>query len=287
MIENITSERGFSKADALASVLTILLVALLFGLYGRILLRFIRESQMQRVTSAHYEILCLPGALSQEAMTQFAMQRESLFMALDRRLGEADSNTEITIIFDSNAPIPVETASTPQPYTVSGTTIRTKLDGRIPQLDPAADAEALLQIAWGRRGNARIGQWTSIWLVGERNGQELGNAAAEVEQRIGHQKVETLLNLPASSRLSPKDLAVLGGAWINEIAELSGPPEVRKLYSTKMPKTTVADVAEALGMTPLELDRKWQLWMYSYLAGMPAMTHDSDMPMNMPMPDRQ
>jgi hypothetical protein len=286
MIRDTISERGFSKA-AIAFVLTILLLATFVGFYGRLMRRFIRESFMQRVTSAHYEILCLPGAMSQETMTQFARQRESVFMTLDRKLGETDSNAEIKIIFDSDPPIPVETASTPQPYTVSGTTIRTKLDGRTPQLDPAADAEALLQIAWGKRGNARIGQWTSIWLVGERDGKELGEAAAEVEQRIGHQKVETLLNLPAGSRISPEDLAVLGGAWINEIAELGGPAEVRKLYSTRMPKATVTAVTAALETTPLELERKWQLWMYSYLAGMPAMTHDSAMPMNMPMPGMQ
>jgi len=286
MIRDTISERGFSKA-AIAFVLTILLLATFVGFYGRLMRRFIRESFMQRVTSAHYEILCLPGAMSQETMMQFARQRESVFMTLDRKLGETDSNAEIKIIFDSDPPIPVETASTPQPYTVSGTTIRTKLDGRTPQLDPAADAEALLQIAWGKRGNARIGQWTSIWLVGERDGKELGEAAAEVEQRIGHQKVETLLNLPAGSRISPEDLAVLGGAWINEIAELGGPAEVRKLYSTRMPKATVTAVTAALETTPLELERKWQLWMYSYLAGMPAMTHDSAMPMNMPMPGMQ
>ena len=282
MIENSTSEQGFSKA-AIAVVLAILLVATLFGFYGRLVRRFIQESLMQRVTSAHYEIRCLPGALSQETMTQFATQRESVFMALDRKLGEAESNAEITIIFDSDAPIPVETASTPQPYTVSGTTIRTKLDGRVPQLDPAADAEALLQIAWGKRGNARIGQWTAIWLVGERDGKELGIAAAEVEQRAGHRKVESLLNLSPGSRISPEDLAVLGGAWVNEIAELSGPADVRKLYLTKMLDASVAGVATTLATTPLELERKWQLWIYSYLAGMPTMSHDSEMPMDMPM----
>jgi hypothetical protein len=283
MIWNSISERGFSKAAA-AFLLLVLLLAALLGFYGRLMRRFVRESLMQRVTSAHYEIRCLPGAMSQETMTQFATQRESVFSALDRKLGEADSNAEIRIIFDSNSPIPVETASTPQPYTVSGTTIRTKLDGRIPQLDPAADAEALLQAAWGKRGNARIGQWTSIWLVGERNGEELGIAAAEVEQRIGHQKVETLLNLPPGTPISPGDLSALGAAWINEIAELGGTAEVRKLYSARMPRASVSQVAAALGTTPLELERKWQLWIYAYLAGMPAMNHDPGMPMDMPMP---
>ncbi len=125
-------------------------------------------------------------------MTEFASQRESLFSMLDRKLGDADSNAEIQIIFNTDSP-PVKTAGTEQPYAVSGTTIRTKLDGRTPELDFAADAEALLQMAWGKRGNPRVGRWTSVWLVGTWGGKELGMAAAEVEQRLGHQEVAMLL----------------------------------------------------------------------------------------------
>ena len=59
---------------------------------------------MQRVTSAHYEILCPPGALTQAAMTEFAARREPLFTALDKKLGGADSNRHIRIVFDPNFP---------------------------------------------------------------------------------------------------------------------------------------------------------------------------------------
>jgi len=283
MIQGKTSEFGFSMA-AMALVWTLVVLVVFFVFYGRLLRRFVRESLMQRVTSAHYEILCLPGALSPETMKQFALQRESLFTALDRKLGDADSNAEIRIIFDSGDPIPVETASTSQPFAVSGTTIRTKLDGRIPQLDPAADAEALLQSAWGKRGNARVGQWIAIWLAGQRDGNDLGMAAAEVEQKLGHQNVATLLDRKPGTDFPADDLAVLGAAWISEIYELGGTAEVRKLYSAKMQKPDVAEVSNALGTSPLELDRLWQMWVYAYLAGMPPMARDSSMPMNMPMP---
>jgi hypothetical protein len=50
-----------------------------------------------------------------------------------------------------------------------------------------------------------------------------------------------------------------------------------------MPHPNVAEVTKALDTTSLELDRKWQLWMYSYLAGMPSTSRDSGMPMDMPM----
>ena len=49
--------------------------------------RFVRESLMQRVTSIHYEILCPPKALTQDAMVTFAAQRERLFNALNKKLG--------------------------------------------------------------------------------------------------------------------------------------------------------------------------------------------------------
>jgi hypothetical protein len=278
--EQISPQRGLSTTAAtfVGGVLALLLILVFLG---RPLRRLVRESLMQRVTSTHYQILCPPGAMSQETMREFAAERETLFASLDSKLGDSDSNAEIQIIFDTKSP-PVETASTAQPYAVSGTTIRTKLDGRTPTLDPAADAESLLQIAWGKRGNRFIGQWTAIWLVGERNGKELGIAATEVEQRLGHQSVATFLNGTANGVYSPRDRDVLGAAWVSEIAELGGITEVRKLYSAKMPQITVTAVSTALGATPQEIERQWQLWIYAYLAGMPPMPHDSDTPMDMP-----
>ena len=60
--------------------------------------RPVREYLMQSVTSAHYEILCPPGALTQDA-EEFAKQRETLFTALEK-LGDTESNSEIRIVLD-------------------------------------------------------------------------------------------------------------------------------------------------------------------------------------------
>ena len=87
----------------------------------------------------------------------------------------------------------------------------------------------------------------------------------------------------ATKHAAPSDQTLLGAAWISEIAEFGGAEAVRKLYSAKMQHPTVAEASKVLGTIPLELDRKWQLWMYAYLAGMPAMRQDSGMPMDMPM----
>jgi hypothetical protein len=282
MTARARSAQGFVRPSAIFLLSIAAIVVALFY-FGGNLRRLVRESLMQRVTSSHYEILCPPGALTQSAMTEFAKQRETLFAALNKKLGDADSNMEIRVVFDSIFPEPQSVESPAQAYTVAGTIIRTKLNGPTPHLPAAADAEALLYAAWGKLGNAQIARWTAIWLVGDWRGAEIGMAAAQVERRLGHKKVASLLVDPGGEIASPDDQTLLGAAWISEIAEFGGANAVRKLYATKMPHPSVVEVTKALGTTPLELDRKWQLWIYAYLAGMPSMPGDSGMPMNMPM----
>ena len=275
------SERGGGKLVVMYLVTTAVAVLALPFFFGTIR-RFVRESLMQRVTSVHYEILCPPKALTQDAMVKFAAQREHLFTALNKELGDADSNKEIRVIFDPKfSPVPPDTSGR-QPYAVSGNTIRTELKSNTPQLPPAADAESLLYAAWGEPGNPQIARWIAAWLAGQTNGTDFGMAAAQVEQRLGHKKIATLLADPGGEISSPRDQSSLGVAWISELAEFGGMDAVKKLYAVRMEHPNVADVTRALNTTPLELDRKWQLWMYSYLAGMPSMPHDSTMPMDMP-----
>jgi hypothetical protein len=282
MIFEAPGERGFGKGGA-AFALVCLLLAVIAVFFGRPLQQYVRESLMQRVTSAHYQVLCPPGALSQESMTRFATQREMLFEALDRKLDDAASNAEIRVIFDPDFKAGAASSGEAQTYEVTGATVRTGLSGRAPQLDPAADAEALLHVAWGKPGSSVIAHWTAAWLVGQWQGQELGIAAAEVEQRVGHKKVATLLGQTADAAISPEDRALLGAAWVNAMAELGGTAEVRKLYSAKMTKLDAAEVTKALGTTPMEIERKWQLWMYAYIAGMPPAGRSMAMPKDMPM----
>jgi hypothetical protein len=276
-------ERGFSKPLTIF-FLSIAAIALALFYYGGNLRRFVRESMMQRVTSSHYEILCPAGALTQSAITEFAKEREPLFTALNKKLGDADSNVEVRIVFDPNFPMLLSSETGEQAYSVSGTTIRTRLNAPTPRLPAAADAEALLHAAWGKPGNAQIARWTALWLVGDWHGAEIGMAAAQVEHRLGHKKVASLLVDPGGEISSAEDRTLLGSAWISEIGEFGGADAARKLYSTKMARPNIAAVTETLGTTPLELDRKWQLWIYAYLAGMPSTPSNSGMPMDMPMP---
>src|SRR5665213_1013384 len=259
------SERGSGKLWVVY-LLGIFAVVLALPFFFGAIRRFVRESLMQRVTSAHYEILCPPKALTQDAMVKFAKQREHLFNALNQKLGDADSNKEIRVIFDPKFKPDTPDASGRQSYSVSGSTIRTELKSDTPQFPPAADAESLLYGAWGDPGNAEIARWIAAWLAGETNGTDFGMAAAQVEQRLGHKKVAILLADPGGEISSPSDQSSLGAAWISELAEFGGMDAVRKLYATKMSHANVADVTRALNTTPTELDRKWQMWMYSYLA---------------------
>jgi hypothetical protein len=282
MTENAPTERGFSKLLTTLFLATAVLVVAIF-IYLSPLPRFIRESLMQRVSSAHYEILSPRGAASPDAMRQFAQQRESLFTKLDKKIGDAGSNVTIRIIFDPYLRGRPQEGTDQLPfYLVSGTTIRTNLSGNNPQLPAAFDAEVLLYSAWGEPGNTQISDWTANWLAGEWKGMEVGMAAAQLEHKLGHKKLATVLSVGPED-LYTEDQDLLGAAWINEIAEFGGADAVRKIYTAKMARPSVAEVAKVLDTTPLELERKWQLWMYSYLAGMPSMPHDSGMPMDMPM----
>jgi hypothetical protein len=283
MIAKGPSVRGFSKPLAMIAVLVVVIFVALI-IFGGALRHIVRESLMQRVTAAHYEILCPPGGLSHDAMNDFAKQRETLFAALNKKLGDADSNTEIRIVFDPDFSAPTASEAAELPYAITGTTVRAKLIGQRPALPASADAEAMLDAAWGKPGNANLARWTAIWLLGEWRGAEIGMAAAQVEQRLGHKKVEIVLGGPAAQISSLDDRTLLGAAWISEVAELGGATSVRKLYSAKMPELTVAEVSKVLGTTPLELDRRWQMWMYAYLAGMPSTPQSAGMPMDMPMP---
>jgi hypothetical protein len=280
------TERGVGKLQAIF-FLAIVFVAGSLLLFRGAVRQFVREALMQKAASTHYEILCPQGALSPDAMMQFAAKREPLFASLNKKLHEEASQARIRIVLDPQLPVPPSSDTGEPYYAVAGTTIRMKLTGKPPRLPAAADAEALLSTAWGKPGNAQVARWIANWLVGEWRGAEIGMAAAQVEQRLGHKNVESLLIDPGGEIASADDRTLLGAAWISEIAEFGGAGAVKKLYAAKMLHPNVAAVSKSLGTTPLELDRKWQLWMYAYLAGMPSPPQDSGMQMDMPMGQRQ
>src|ERR1700674_5728694 len=129
MIAEARSERGIGNVGAAFAIAWLARVAIVI-FFARPLRRYVRESLMQSVTSTHYQILSPPGALTQEAMTQFATIRETLFAAADRKLNDVASNAEIRLIFDPDFKASAATTDAAQTYEVTGTTVRTLLRGK-------------------------------------------------------------------------------------------------------------------------------------------------------------
>src|SRR5580658_8223121 len=134
MSENPLSGRGFREPLAIFSLCVAAVVIALF-FFGAGLRQFVRESFMQRVTSAHYEILSPRGVLPPDALMDFATQREPLFAAIEKKLGGAGSNIKIRIVFDPEfRALPQADGIPMRLYSVSATTIRTALNEETPRL---------------------------------------------------------------------------------------------------------------------------------------------------------
>jgi len=265
-------------------ILGIFFLALLVRTLGvsNPLRHWIRESRAQRTASAHYLVSYPADAIRQQVLQQFLSQRESLFATLNERMGGKAFSARLRIIFDPEFSLTVSQTVAAESYAVKGFTIRTGLSGSTPELDSAADAEAMLNAAWGKPGNPRIARWTAVWLAGQWRGQDLGMAAAKVQQDLGHTTLSNLLEQP-SGNPSAGDRAILGAAWLSEVAEFAGPAQVHKLYSAPITSLDLAEVTKVLGKSPPELEREWQLWIDAYIAGMPNASHSTTMPMRMPM----
>ena len=279
--------RAVAGGAATALVVALLAGALLIG--GAPARRAWRQSRMQRAASAHYLVMASPRLASSQALERFASGREAVFAPLDSKLGARASDARIKIIFDEHfdeefAPDP-ETAGAPREYEVLGAEIRAKPSGTTLELDPAADAAAILHAVWGRPASPVIARWAAIGLTGQWRGEDLGIAAARVAQKFGHQTIAALVQPaieappagspspagPPSALLAPlseQDRALMGGAWMSAVAELGGAAAAHKLYS-KLPAPDPVEAANLLGTTPAELERTWQMWIYAHLIGLP------------------
>jgi len=234
--------------------------------------RWVSEMQMVRATSEHYEVFCQPNAFSKTFVAKFAADRESVYALLSGRLGVDPKNSiRLRVILFPDFESKSAATGTTSAYSVDDTTIRAVLGGAETQLDPAADAEALLDAVWGEPANNRVANWSARWLAGESRGQELGMAAAKLDQTLGHRTVRNLLDAGLDGVFSPLERNPLGGAWLTEIAEIGGGAAVRRLYNLPLSSSDpAADAAKALGSTPSELERRWQTWIDAYAIGMPA-----------------
>lgn len=280
-------------AQTVASVvLGVVLLASLLN--SQMLRRWYAERTMSRANSAHYEIFSPPGAFTTAQISDFAAGREALLEDMQGKLHTTPAKARLRVILYPDFPSMAAATGVMHAYTVSGTTVRAVLGGSISQVDPAADAQALLHALWGEPSSERMDKWTARWLAGEWEGGDISDAAAMLDRDTGHRTLAQLLDPQLDGVISPLIREPMGAAWIASVADHGGVESVRKLYLLKSSDPTAAELAAALGITPQELERRWQLWLYAYQAGMsmamPAMSTQMSMPMSgsmnmsMPMP---
>ncbi|HYB61558.1 MAG TPA: hypothetical protein VEH50_08775 [Methylomirabilota bacterium] len=276
---------GQSVTSVFAGVL--LLIALL---NSQALRRWYGERTMSRVDSAHYEVLSPPGAFTTEQISDFVAARETLLNDMAGRLHISAGKVRLRVIIYPDFPSMTAATGSRHANTVNGITVRAVLGGSIQQVDPAADAQALLHALWGVPSSERLDRWTARWLAGEWDGGDVSEAAAMLDRNTGHRSLVQLLNPQLDGVISPLIREPMGGAWIASIADQGGVETVRRLYRSKTSDPTAANLAASLGTTPQELERRWELWLYAYQAGMPTAATPSSagssmrMPMAMPMP---
>jgi hypothetical protein len=288
----------WAVAQTVTSILAgIMLLAALLN--SQTLRRWYAERTMSRVESAHYEVLSPPGSFTPEQLNDFVTAREALLNEMAGRLQVPLGKTRLRVILYPDFPSMADVTGVMHAFTVNGATVRAVLGGSVAQVDAAADAQALLHVLWGVPASERMDRWTARWLAGEWDGGDISEAAAMLDRETGHRTLDQLLDPRLDSVISPLIREPMGGAWIASVADQGGPEAVRKVYRTNSSAPTAADLAAALGTTPQELERRWQMWLYAYQAGVPTtastgsggtslqmpMTMPMSMPMSAPMPE--
>jgi len=245
------------------------------------------ERGMSSFSSSHYEIRYDERHFSMEFIRAFAEERERV---LDREIGrlrvagdegafDAPYGTvrgdvlRLQVVLYSDFASQRAATGSDRPYAVHNTVIRAVLHGYVQRLDPAADAAALLETAWGPAGSSRARDWVAQLLAGEWRGRNLEDWTAQVESEVGHYPLAALLETNALSFVSPLVRTPLGAEWLRLVYDQRGLGAVRKLYSSKQSSLSLPEVAALLGppkRTPEQLEQDWTDWTRKLLATRPV-----------------
>src|SRR5712692_1564085 len=187
------------------------------------------ERHLQTFSSTHYQILYDSKAYQAETIRAFASERERNLAEEAARLKEplgagtrsGESITLRVVLYPDLASLRAATGSD-RLYSVDGTTIRAVLGGYIERVDPAADAAALLNAAWGSAGTARMGEWVAQWVAGEWRGRATDDWVAQIEHEVGHYTLAQLADSSSDAFLSPLVRQPLGAAWVGRVADRWG-----------------------------------------------------------------
>ncbi len=230
---------------------------------------WLTERNLRRFSSSHHQILYDPQAFSADFIRQFAQERERILAAETGRLNlspnpsgtRSASPIHLRVVLYPDLSSFRKATGIQRTYGVEGTTIRAVLGGYIKEVDPAADAAALLNAAWGRPGSLRMGDWAAQWLAGEWRGRTLDDWAAQIEGEEGHYLLGQLVANTSDAFLSPLVRSPLGAAWMGTVFRRSGLEAVHKLYSAKLSEPNTASLAALLDTRPAELEQEWHEWV--------------------------
>jgi glycosyl hydrolase family 113 len=251
---------GISTKAALGSALTAAALAA-SAIMAQPVKSWLADRGLERFSSAHYEIRYPGASFTGPSIRALAAERESILNSAAARLGTSLNSVHLKIILYADFPSERRATQSHPPYRVVGTTIRAALTGYFHELDPAADAAALLYATWGKPASPLVGDWMARWLAGEWRGRSVDAWAAQMESEVGHHAIRQLYEGVPDGELSPDVNQMLGAAWIDWAYSRGGLAAVRKLYEGPAGPLGYEKAPAALGLAPNDLEAGWRDWL--------------------------
>ena len=227
------------------------------------------ERKLERLASAHYDIRYPAARFTSAAIQTLASEREKLLAADAARLGVSLDSVHLTIILYGDFPSERRATRNHLPFAVEGATIRAALTGYVHDVDPVADASALLNTTWGKPGSPLLGDWVARWLAGDWRDRPIEAWASQIESEVGHHTIRELFEGVPVGELSPYVARTLGAAWIAWAHSRGGIGAVRKLFAGPAGPLGYEQAPAALGLTPSEFEARWSEWLIQLAAKYP------------------
>ena len=217
------------------------------------------EHRMAELASAHYKIRYDSAHFSRQFIEGLAAKRETILAREAALLKFPVDSARLHLFIYGDFSAERRATSSREPYSVDGTAVRAVLGGYIQELDPAADAAALLNAVWGGPGSRLLGAWVARWLAGEWRGRSVDAWAAQIQSEVRDYSLAELLSDDSGFEISPLVRAPLAATWVGWVYDRFGLDGVHKVYSTTE-EPAVNALAQRLGMTAPQLEQSWREW---------------------------
>ena len=253
------------KQAAVAMGLALVLTAGLAGAERILLWR--SEAELASVRTAHYEILYDSQHWSEAQAAAFAAERESRFARFNERLPWPDDGVPLRIVvypdFRALWRSGRRFSFGQRALELEGTTARAVADGSELLLSPVDDARLYLAGAWGESRSPLVATWVGRWLIGEWQGHPLAEWAGRLRLEGEGLSLAELVDEGQRDGLPPSQGELIGGTWIESIAEDSSVEALRELYKSTPERLSLSGLSALLGSSPRDVEERWQEWVAS------------------------